>query len=197
MGPGRGGKFGADSGECAGYLVGGDRYVDAAIVVEVDEQGAVFALAHGDERQRNRFSHGVVEETRVGADREVPNTKLPRLALEWRWRFDGFLCDEDVETVGANVDAEYLGPRYAGPVGGVGQDVTEAGEPEQAVGSGVMAELELEVGQWAVRRRKGDTSTRGAAGALAPPTAIEGTDQSEGSEAEDAGADGQGPDFIT
>ena len=136
--------------------------------------------------------HGVVEDTRVGADRQVPDARLPGPALERRGRLAGFLGDEDVETVGADADAEHLGPRCAGAVGGVGEEVTEAGEPEQAVGSGVVAELELEVGERAVRCGQGDAPAGGAPAALAPPPAVEGADEADGGQAEDAGADGQG-----
>jgi hypothetical protein len=78
----------------------------------------------------------------------------------------------------------------------VGEEVTEAGEPEQAVGSGVAAELELEVGERAVRCGEGDAPAGGAPHALAAPPAVEGPDQSDGGQAEDAGADGQGADVI-
>ena len=67
----------------------------------------------------------------------------------------GFFGDEDVETVGPDRDAEHRGPRCAGAVGGVGEEVTEAGEPEQAVGPGVVAERELEVGERTVRCGRG------------------------------------------
>ncbi len=105
--------------------------------------------------------------------------------------------DEDVETVGADLDAEHRGPRYAGAVGGVGQEVTEAGEPEQAVGSGVVAELRA-------RGRRAGCAAAGRgmrlpgvrAHALAAPPAIEGADESDGGQAEDAGADGEGPDVV-
>jgi hypothetical protein len=78
------------------------------------------------------------------------------------------------------VDTENVGPSRAGPVGGKGEEVSEAGEPEQAVGPGVLAELELEVGQWAVLCGQGDTSSRGASDGLASPSAVEGADQSDG-----------------
>ena len=105
-------------------------------------------------------------------------------------------CDEDVETVGPDRDAEHRGPRCAGAVGGVGEEVTEAGEPEQAVGSGVVAERELEVGERAVRCREGDAPAGGAPHALAAPPALEGTEESDGGQAEDARPDGEGPDVV-
>ena len=197
MGPGRGGEFGADGGEGAGHLVGIDTYVDARVLLEVDEQGGVSALANAEEGQGNRICHHrVVEDTGVGGDGQVPDAWLPRPTLEWRGSLARFFCDEDVETVGADLDAEHRGPRCAGPVGGVGEEVTEASEPEQAVGSGVVAELELEVGERAVRCGEGDASAGGAPHALAAPPAVEGADQSDGGQAEDAGADGEGADVI-
>jgi len=98
--------------------------------------------------------------------------------------------------VGADLDAEHRGPRCAGQVGGVGEEVTETGEPEQAVGSGVVAKLELEVGERAVRCGEEDAPAGGAPHALAAPPAVEGTDQSDGCQAEDAGAEGNGADVI-
>ena len=197
MGPGRGGEFGADGGEGADHLVGIDPYVDAWVLLEVDEQGSVYALANAEEGQWNRCRHHrVVEDTGVGGGRQVPDAWLPRPTLERRGSLAGFFSDEDVETVGADFDAEHRGPRCAGTVGGVGEKVAEAGEPEQAVGSGVVAELELEVGERAVRCGEGDAPAGGAPHALAAPPAVEGPDQSDGGQAEDAGADGEGADVI-
>ena len=108
MGPGRGGEFGADGGEGAGHLVGIDPYVDAAVLLEVDEQGAVYALANAEEGQGNRFCHHrVVEDAGVGGDRQVPDAWLPRPTLERRGSLAGFFSDEDVETVRADLDAEH------------------------------------------------------------------------------------------
>ena len=117
-------------------------------------------------------------------------------ALEWRGSLASLSCHEDVETMGLDLDAEHRRPRYAGAVGGVGEEVTETGEPEQAVGPGVLAECQLEVGQRAVRCGEGDTPARGARHALAPAPAIEGADESDGGQAEDARPDGQGPDVV-
>ena len=90
----------------------------------------------------------------------MPGSARP--ALERRGSFAGLFCDEDVETVGADLDAEHRGPRCAGAVGGVGEQVAETGEPEQAVGPGVVAELELEVGERAVRGGEGDAPAGGS-----------------------------------
>ena len=126
--------------------------MDARVPLEVDEQRGVSGLANAEEGQGNRFGHHrVVEDTGVGGGRQVPDAGLPRPNLERRGSLAGFFSDEDVETMSANLDAEHRGPRCASPVGGVGEQVTEAGEPDQAVGSGVVAELELEVGERAVR----------------------------------------------
>ena len=167
------------------------------VLLEVDEQRGVCALANAEEGQGNRICHHrVVEDTGVGGDRQVPDAWLPRPTLERRGSLARFFCDEDVETVRADLDAEHRGPRCAGAVGGVGEEVTEAGEPEQAVGSGVVAELELEVGERAVRCGEGDAPAGGAPHALAAPPAVEGADQSDGGQAEDAGADGEGADVV-
>ena len=78
-GSGRRGEFGADGGEGAGHPVGSDLHVDARVVVEVDEQRGVLALAHAEEGQGNRFrDHRVVEDSGVGAGGQVPDAGLAR-----------------------------------------------------------------------------------------------------------------------
>ena len=196
-GSGRRGEFGADGGEGAGHPVGSDLHVDARVVVEVDEQRGVLTLAHAEEGQGNRFcDHRVVEDSGVGAGRQVPDAGLAGPGFERRGSLVRFFADEDVETVGPDRDAEHRGPRCAGAVGGVGEEVTEAGEPEQAVGPGVVAERELEVGERTVRCREGDAPAGGAPHALAAPPALERTEESDGAQAEDARADGEGPDVV-
>ena len=78
----------------------------------------------------------------------------------------------------------------------MGEEVTEAGEPEQAVGAGVVAERELEVGERAVRCGEGDAPAGSARHALAAPPALERAEESDGAQSEEAHPDGEGPDVV-
>ena len=121
-------------------MVGSDLYVDARVLVEVDEQRGVSALAHAEEGQGNRFCHHrVVEDTGVGVAGRCQMPGSPGRPSNGAGASPASSLTKMSRPSG-RTDAEYRGPRCAGAVGSVGEEVTEAGEPEQAVGPGVVAE---------------------------------------------------------
>jgi len=94
------------------------------------------------------------------------------------------------------VDAEDLQPGHTGTVRAAGEEIGEAGETEQGIGPGVMAEVELEVPERAVPCGEGDAPTGGSPAALAAPSTVEGTHEADGTEAEDPGTDGERGDVV-
>jgi hypothetical protein len=95
-----------------------------------------------------------------------------------------------------HADTENLRPWRASAVGAVREKLGKSGQPEQAVGSGIVAELELEVGQRAPRCGKGDAHASGSPATLASSPSVEGAHEADGAEAEDPGANSECADVI-
>ena len=196
-GASEGADIGGDGGERAGNPVGFDADVHAAVVIEVDEQSAADTVTNGGECERDRCGHrGVVEDTRVGRAGQVPEVRIAGLALERGGGVAGSRLDEDVEAVEADEDAEDLGASSACGVGAVGKHVAEPGEPEQTVGSSVVPELALELGERAARCGQGNTPSGASPAALAASTSLKGANEGDSAEAADAGADVKDADVV-
>ena len=70
----------------------------------------------------------------------------------------------------------------AGVVGAVREKVGKSREPEQAVGSRIVTELELEIGERATRCGQGNAHAAGPPAALAPSSSVEGAHEADGTE---------------
>jgi len=79
----------------------------------------------------------------------------------------------------------------------MGEDLGQVVDPEHLTGSGVVAELQLEIGERALRLRPGDVAAEGTASDLSTPPRVKGVAETDGSEAERAWADGNQSDVVT
>ena len=136
----------------------------AQIVLEVDQHADTGTLTNAEEGQPEPALPPRTSSSTPGSvlsGRCQTSGCAPR--LEWRRELRQSLLPRRRRDPGAGLDAEHRRPRDPGAVGGVGQQVAETGQPERAVGPGVLAQRQLEVGRGAVRRRGGGSAGPGRA----------------------------------
>ncbi len=87
-------------------------------------------------------------------------------------------------------DTHHLRWCHCGHLGSVAEQLGKVAEPEHLAGPGVVAQLQFEVGERALRLRPGDAAAEGPSSKLPPSPAVECGDQTDGGKAKEAGTHG-------
>ena len=112
-------------------------------------------------------------------------------------RFGAVAGHQHIEAIVDQFDAHHLRWCHTGHVGGVAEQLGQVADPEHLAGPGVVAQLQLEIGERALRLRPGDAAAEGPSSDLPASPAVQCGDQTDGGEPEEAGAHGDRSDVAS
>ena len=189
---GRAGQLGGHGGQDALHPVCGDGDVDRPVAVHVDQHRPNSALAHGGKDQGDgRGGGGLVDDARIGGEGQVPDVRPVGPTGERGQRFGTVTGHQHIEPMVDELDAHHVRWCHTGDVGGVAEQLGQVADPEHVAGPGVVAQLQLEIGERALRFRPGDAAAEGPPPDLPAPPAVQRGDKTDGGEAEEARAHGE------
>ena len=102
-----------------------------------------------------------------------------------------------IEPMVDQLDPHHVRWCHTGDVGGVAEQLGQVADPEHVAGSGVVAQLQLEVGERTLRFWPGNATAEGPPPDLSAPPAVQRGDQTDGGEAEEARAHGDRSDVAS
>ena len=172
--------------------------VDGSVVVHIDQHRPGGALANrGEDQGKRRNGISLVHQARIGGEGQVPDAGPVGPTLERGRRIGTVTGHQHVEAMVSKLDGHHLRCCHTSYVCGVGKHLGQVVEPEHLAGPGEVAELQLEIGERAPRFRPGDVPAEGAPPDLSTPPTVQGGDQTDGSEPEEACADGDRSDVVS
>ena len=104
---------------------------------------------------------------------------------------------QHIEAIVVRFDAHHLRWCHCGHLGSVAKQLGKVAEPERLAGPGVVAQLQFEVSERALRLRPGDAAAEGPSSKLPPSPAVECGDETDGGKAKEAGTHGNRSNIAT
>ena len=191
-GCGRSNQLGGHGGQEALHLFGRDGEVNGPVAAHIDQHCTGGAVAHGGKSQGNgRGSGGFVDDARIGGEGQVPDVWAVGPTCERGHGFPAVAGHQHLEAIVDQFDTHHLRWCHCGHLGSVAEQLGKVAEPERLAGPGVVAQLQFEISERALRLRPGDAAAEGPAAELPTSPAVECGDQTDGGKAKEAGTHGQ------
>jgi hypothetical protein len=116
--------------------------MDGPVAIQVDQHRPNRTLAHGGKNQwEGRGGGGLIYNSRVGGERQVPDARPVGPMFERARRFGTIAGHQHIQPIVDDFDAHHLRWCHTGNVGGVAEQLGQVADPEHVACPGVVAQL--------------------------------------------------------